>query len=57
MGNEVSNNRSLGGYGLRILGVDKDSCLRNEVALYEDFVVEINGTRELRYFDANQAAQ
>lgn len=57
MGGENSKNIPAKGFGLRVLGVDKDSCLRNRVALYEDFIVEVNGCRELRYFKDGGEAQ
>lgn len=47
MGNENAKDHSRG-FGLRVLGVDKNSALLHAVALFEDFIIEINGYSDLR---------
>lgn len=49
MGNEPGKAEGNFQFGLRILGIDKNSPLIHKCALYEDFIREINGFKDMRY--------
>jgi hypothetical protein len=51
MGNETGKEQGDFKFGLRIIGIDNNSPLRNKVALYEDFIREINGYKNMRFFN------
>jgi hypothetical protein len=49
MGNETGKEAGDFLFGLRVMGIDKNSPLIHKVALYEDFIREINGFKNMRY--------
>jgi GRASP55/65 PDZ-like domain len=49
MGNETAKEQGEFIFGLRVVGIDRNSPLINKVALYEDFIREINGYKNVRY--------
>lgn len=49
MGNEPGKEQGEFVFGLRIMGMDNNSPLIHKVALYEDFIREINGFKNMRY--------
>lgn len=49
MGNEPGKEQGDFIFGLRIMGMDNNSPLIHKVALYEDFIREINGFKNMRY--------
>jgi hypothetical protein len=53
MGNENTKENNLSGYGLRILGVDRESMLLHKIELYTDFITAINECRDVKNLREN----
>jgi hypothetical protein len=49
MGNEPGKEHGDFLFGLRIMGIDNNSPLIHKCSLYEDFIREINGYKNMRY--------
>lgn len=49
MGNALGKEDEDFQFGLRIMGMENNSPLLHECALYEDFIREINGFKNMRY--------
>jgi hypothetical protein len=56
MGNEPGKEQDDYQFGLRIMGMDNNSPLIHKVALYEDFIREINGFQNMRYLKEHPQA-